>query len=185
MGGFEVGDGGVRWKSVDWYEGLPGHVYSISDHGDVRSNNTGKLRTLAKSRTGYRQIALQHYDFHYAPFAHKLVAIAFVPNPENHKEINHKDGVKHNNHYSNLEWCTRGQNIKHAYDNALRSAKGSMNARAVLNEREVAFIRGLRELGLCRSQIMEGMGISGSVWQSVLKNWPDIEPMKFLNRSGK
>ena len=51
---------------------------------------------------------------------HRLVALHYLPNPNNYKCVNHKDGNKQNNSINNLEWCTYSQNMKHAYDNKLR-----------------------------------------------------------------
>ena len=56
---------------------------------------------------------------------HRLVALAFIENPNNYDQINHKDGNKLNNHYSNLEWCTQSHNIKHAVDTGLLKAASS------------------------------------------------------------
>lgn len=115
------------WKDIVGYEGL----YMISNHGRVKSlprlvnsrlrNNKQVLRREVILNTNetkwYKQVALFRGDGSRATFSiHRLVAKAFIPNPNDHKIINHIDSDPSNNHYSNLEWCTQSHNIKHAYN---------------------------------------------------------------------
>lgn len=71
----------------------------------------------SKAKNGYRA----------STTFHRLIAIAFVPNPKNYSEVNHIDGVKTNVHYLNLEWCTRSHNVKQTYALGLRTQKGENN----------------------------------------------------------
>lgn len=71
---------------------------------------------------------------------HRLVAEAFIPNPENKPEVNHKDGNKLNNHVSNLEWVTRKENMLHAHLLGLRDNKGEGNPKDILSEEDVLTI---------------------------------------------
>lgn len=121
------------WKDIKDFEGL----YQVSNLGNVRSldrdvvTKNGKVRhykgQIMSGRIkkgeyqGYILYDLFKNNKRVTMRAHKLVAEAFIPNPNNHTEINHKDGNKQNNHVDNLEWCSRGENIKHAYDNKLRT----------------------------------------------------------------
>ena len=99
------------WKDIEGYEGL----YQISDCGRVRSLNyhsTGKPGYLKprKSRKGYLRVVLCKNGDEKSFTVHRLVANAFLPNPGNLPQINHKDEIKTNNCVSNLEWCTNQYN---------------------------------------------------------------------------
>lgn len=90
--------------------------YYVDMEGRVYSNRKfNKLTELKQSKTGHKgyvKVRINKKDY----FVHRLVAIAFLDNPENKETINHIDGNKSNNHVSNLEWSTRSENIQHAYD---------------------------------------------------------------------
>lgn len=95
------------WKDIKGYEG----IYQVSNRGNVRSLHYNKLRILTPlSKQGYYSVALsvnskcKHFPIH------RLVAEAFIPNPSNLPEINHKDEDGTNNSVDNLEWCTREYN---------------------------------------------------------------------------
>ena len=106
------------WKDIIDYEGY----YQISNLGQVKNINTGKILTGDTNNIGYRRVTL------YTPikkrfFVHRLVAIHFCPGMEEGLVVNHKDGNKLNNNADNLEWVTHSQNDKHAFQLNLRQAK--------------------------------------------------------------
>ena len=102
------------WKDVKNYEGL----YQISNLGNVKRISSGK-RLKPYNRKGYIRVALSKDDTTKHIDIHRLVAQAFIPNPENKPEVNHIDGDKSNNEVSNLEWCTRKENMNHAKNTGL------------------------------------------------------------------
>jgi len=105
-----------RWKEVKGYEGL----YQISDKGNIYSITKNRLMKPGKCGNGYLKVVLckSKHD-HKNMMIHRLVAEAFLPNPEGKRTVNHKDGNKLNNSVSNLEWNTYSENLKHAYANNL------------------------------------------------------------------
>ena len=101
-----------QWRAV---EGYPG--YEVSNLGRVRKN--GKLTSSHRTRKGYWQTNLYKRRKQTLHYIHRLVAIAFIPNPENKPTVNHIDGNKDNNRVSNLEWATYLENNLHAIKNHL------------------------------------------------------------------
>lgn len=107
------------WKDVVGYEG----VYQVSNEGNIRSvdryvickNSTrfykGKQLSSCKDDKGYYRVLLAVAGKHKSCQIHRLVAEAFLPNPERLKEVNHKDENPSNNHVDNLEWCTKVYNL--------------------------------------------------------------------------
>lgn len=92
------------WKWIPGYEGL----YMVSTHGRVKRN--GKIRKQSTYKSGYMYVGLHKNGKGKNWKIHRLVALAFIPNPDNLPEVNHKDENKTNNHVSNLEWCDRTYN---------------------------------------------------------------------------
>lgn len=109
------------WKDVPDFEGH----YQISNFGRVRSILTSqgtyreRLRKTYLDRNGYENVDLWKLNKQYKQLVHRLVAKAFIPNPENKPTVNHIDGIKHNNVLSNLEWVTQSENLVHAAETGL------------------------------------------------------------------
>jgi hypothetical protein len=139
------------WKDINGYEGF----FMISNQGRVKSLDRviehtnhglclikGKLRKLPISDKGYHKVGLNK-DGKTKKFAvHRLVAQAFIPNPESKPQVNHIDGVKTNNNVSNLEWVTNYENAYHAIDMGLHNNKGAKNGNSKLNKEDVIAIKG-------------------------------------------
>jgi hypothetical protein len=96
--------------------------YYITDSGEVYSRNmynnpNGRIKKIKpiKYKTGYFYVTIINGDKHRTVGIHRLVAEAFIPNPENKPQVNHKNGIKTDNSIVNLEWCTSAENNLHAY----------------------------------------------------------------------
>ena len=99
---------------ISGYEGL----YEVNFYGSVRSlhkRNYQKELTPKLDRAGYLAFTLCHKGKCRTKFGHRLVAETFISNPDNKKEVNHKNGVRTDNDVQNLEWVTHSENMKHAY----------------------------------------------------------------------
>lgn len=134
------------WKDIENYEG----IYQVSNLGRVKSlerkhNPIEKIMTAYVNHSnGYFQIGLKKNKTRTMNKVHRLVALAFLSNPENKKTVNHIDGNKLNNNVENLEWATYSENVTHAYQNKLNhgvGSKGEKNGSAKLTKNDVLEIR--------------------------------------------
>lgn len=106
----------IEWRDVVGFEGL----YRVSNNGEVvslpkRGYKKGTMK-LSVSHYGYHVLNLRKDGKSFCKKVHRLVAEAFIPNPNGYEVVNHIDGDKTNNNVSNLEWCTQGHNARHAIE---------------------------------------------------------------------
>lgn len=173
------------WKPVKGYEG----IYEISNLGKVKSLSRIKKCGWkdSKPQITKEKILKQHIDnlgyervklLDGSKTVHKLLAETFLPNPDNYNEINHKDGDKLNNSLDNLQWCTRSENIKHAFEIGLKTPKkGEENNKSKLKENDVREIRKLFSTGnYSKSELGRMFGVTASAVYYIIKNktWKDV-----------
>lgn len=164
------------WLPIKDYEGL----YEVSNQGRVKSlskpffgkSNPAYNRGIAPEKIlkldlgtakgkEYFRTALNKNGVCRRFSVHRLVASAFIPNPENKPQVNHINGVKHDNRMQNLEWCTHSENKKHCFKIGLQKpntinvgVRGSKHPKAKLSEKDVLRIRKLASKGVSTKNIL-------------------------------
>lgn len=106
------------WRTIEDYPN-----YQVSNFGRVKSFKRGAARILKQQPTKRRGVMMIHLGKIKTVTVHKLVAIAFIPNPKNKPQINHIDGNPNNNYANNLEWATALENIQHAFRTGLNKVE--------------------------------------------------------------
>lgn len=112
-----------EWREVRDFE----NHYEVSNLGRLRSIITSqgtyrkRMKKPSLDRNGYENTKLYKNNIAYCKLIHRLVAEAFIPNPEHKLTVNHIDGIKSNNHVNNLEWNTYSENHIHAFNIGLKS----------------------------------------------------------------
>ncbi len=152
------------WKTVGGYEG----IYEVSPLGKVRNIKKAFILSIfyGNKYCNVKLIAKRH-------LMHRLVAAAFIPNPNNLPEVNHIDGNKENNHVNNLEWCTRSENMKHAFRIGKISLAGMNSRSRKLNESQVLEIYSSKEKGVYLAQKFNVTSANitdiqkGKIWSTV------------------
>lgn len=134
--------------------------YEVSTEGNVRNKTSGRLlKPQAFGATGYKQVSLkiQETNKFQKRYIHRLVAQAFIENPENKREVNHIDGNKLNNSLSNLEWVTSSENQikRHEQGNIQTSNRkvGRFDIDGNLLEEYESIISAARAMGVQRGAI--------------------------------
>ncbi len=144
------------WRDIEGYEGL----YQVSNLGSMKScdkivkfKNGGKreykslILKPTVANTGYFVVSLHKNNKRNLVLIHRLVAKAFIPNPERKPEVNHKNGIKTDNRVENLEWVTGAENKKHAYDTNLRKSSTRKLTNEQVKKIRDEYVFGSKEYG--------------------------------------
>jgi len=91
--------------------------YYADEMGSIWSIKSNKITKLSggSNKSGYRQVSLRLKNKMITRGIHRLVALTFLPNPENKPQVNHINGLESDNRVGNLEWCTASENMRHSY----------------------------------------------------------------------
>ena len=128
---------------------IQGRIYYVSNTGRVK-NKYNKILHAVVGSSGYEEICLCVNYKRYYKRVHRLVAQAFLPNPNNYPCVNHINGNKLDNNVSNLEWCTVAHNTQHSYNHGYQRGK---SGNCKLSDAQVILIRRLRLAGLSRFEV--------------------------------
>lgn len=143
----------MRYKDILGYERL----YTINTEGIVAASN-GKTRIPYKNHRGYLRINLSKNNKVKSFSVHRLVAAAFIDNPDNRPDVNHINGIRDDNRVINLEWCTQSENQIHAFNIGLQKGNmGSANGSSKLYESDIKHIRSI--CGVSHKFIAEIYGV--------------------------
>jgi hypothetical protein len=136
------------WDPVFWNPVLSNLKYEVSNHGEVREKETGRILPTHEhgGRPGdrYWGVSLDGHSF----MVHKLVLENFLANPLNKPEGNHKNGIKKDNRLLNLEWVTGSENIQHAYDTGLHLPSKKAIRQLTLDGVEIAVFASEKEAAI-------------------------------------
>lgn len=169
-----------RWAPIDGWNGK----YFISDHGRLKSIG-GKYKKKCpdgyitigcfEKSTGYMAITMRRPGVCEKERIHVLVATYFIDKPYSEVKlfVNHKDGNKLNNHWTNFEWLTPGDNVRHAVRIGVFDTKGEKHYNAKLNRVKVIEMRSMRKAGMTYQFIADMFGVERRQASDVIRgvNW--------------
>ncbi|WP_052488040.1 NUMOD4 motif-containing HNH endonuclease [Gordoniibacillus kamchatkensis] len=161
-----------EWK---WIEGYKGH-YEVSNHGRVRSWKSDGARMLkpGSDKDGYPMVTISLNGKRKAKKVHRLVAEAFIPNPSELPQVNHKDGKKQNSRADNLEWSTRSENVRHAYGTGLYDIEKMKRAASKGGRASVASGATAKSLAAATAKLSKAVAQIDPSTGLVVRHWPSI-----------
>ncbi len=145
--------------------------YEVTKNGEIINIHNGHKRILQPNTKGYLRVMINGKNL----FVHRLVAEKYVPNPENKPQVNHIDGNKLNNHYTNLEWVTNQENRNHAIEHGLHTM-GEDCSWSKLNNDKVNFIRQHKN-DITVKEFTELFNVTRSTIEDVInfRTWKDVK----------
>lgn len=164
------------WKDVVGYEEL----YQVSNLGRVKSFRRSPNGVILKKRVGgnlYDRAYLGCKDKSGDFNVHRLVAEAFIPNPENKPYINHINGIRDDNRVENLEWCTASENHLHKFRSlGYIGVCGEKHGNSLLRDKDVIQILYFHKLGYKNKEIASIFNVDNSTISDILrgKNWSHL-----------
>lgn len=167
------------WKDIPGYEGL----YQVSNMGQIKSfprtnRSTSKILSTKPKDNGYIEVALYKNKKCIKFYIHRIVLETFIGKSD--LECNHKDGIKSHNNIENLEYCTRTENLKHAFKIGLKEHKGVKHPRSKLREFQIYRIKFIAKYYNVKrgywTSLARSLRMSRSAIYSIIKNvtWKHI-----------
>lgn len=170
------------WKDVPDYDGF----YQVSNTGKIKSyhkptNNKsggvdGSILYQGVNQKGYKVCYLCKNGVTKNITVHRVVALTYIPNPENKPQVNHINGIRDDNRPENLEWATCQENIQAAFDTGLKSNAGEKNNRSIFTNHQINKIRqSVDNRFMTVKQMAKYYRTSyNTMWKAVKKNYQKI-----------
>lgn len=172
------------WDKDGWIlRALDRRIYYVDDEGNIWKRAYGNpahgvrmVKPSVHKPSGRVYFNMTFEGITKSVLVNRVVALALLPNPHNHPDVNHIDGDKANNHPSNLEWASRSENEKHAFRTGLKATRGSQNSNAKLSASEVLAIRARASEGSRIGELAKSYGVSYATIKSIVegKTWTHL-----------
>lgn len=165
------------WKPVIGYEGWYeisnlGRLHKLPFYDTKGSYRQGGFTSQQLSHKGYITVRLCKEKICKTTGIHRIIAEAFIPNPDNKPQINHKNGIKTDNRIENLEWCTNQENQNHAVKHGLKvGCPGEINPKAIFTNNDVDNIKALYNSGKTAKEIAKQFNAPLGRIRSILYNF--------------